>query len=609
MASSIAADCPQDGNMTDCLLRALIAAVEASQRSETAFDWDPVTFGFTVAIALAATGLALVTVLQAVLAAGPGNRKSNAAAIGPWASKTRWEWKFRHLSFLYQAETPVLTQESITSYLARQEENTRRDTDLTIASLPVSAADEERYGSISERLSFLRAKSSKSPAATWLAYLYRAGLGNIHPSRFSSTKTVIADYLPSDLIAVPAYAQVGLIVVTMAASGAKIQTDNQSRYPVITGARYQFEFRQHPTLGVVGCFSEYQLRQGTLKAPSEKMLRYIMEQSRGYVELGIIGTSERSGRVRITAAEDETAQRLISDHKKSCERCLDACGSTSSHFRPGSVPLFAFLNLCTPWSPPSIFPSGELAGLELFPLLALQSQFWMTETIPGRMAKKAHAPNPMHATQSPTCPLDRKSAMGFVACPCHQVFKACERLLNGPVILQDFYVSLLPTQQQLLRFNLLQQIDIIDSWLQAQPEQNRNIRCKTIFLYETTNNIYDAIKTVTGHESPFWKLSVDQVVFLTNFIESEDSEAIFILDDNIWSPDYSREDRAYGTQSLKGQLSEFVQHRKYKPTLEDELVLDVLIWRSLLAAVLFCTAPDKHRLVVSGVWEQVIPIL
>jgi hypothetical protein len=619
MASSIVAGCPQDGNATDCLLRALVAAVDkASQRSEAAFNWDPVTFGFTVAIALAAAGLALVTVLQAVLAAGPGNRKSNAAAIGPWASKTRWEWKFRHLSFLYQAETPVLTQESIMSYLVRREESTRSDTGLPSASLTVSASAfdgtvaEERYASIAERLLSLRAKSSKPPAATWLAYLDRAGLGNIHPSRFSSTKTIIADYVPSDLIAVPAYAQVGLIVVTMAASGAKIQADNQSRYPVITGSGYQFEFRQHPSLGVVGWFSDYQFRQRTPKAPSEEMLRYVMGQSRGYVELGIIETSARSGRVRITAAEDETAQRLISDHHKSCNYCLDACSSTTSYLRPGSVTLFAFLNIRTPWSPPTIFPTGELVGFELLPLLALQSRFWMTEISPGRMAKKSHAPNPMYATQGPTCPLDRQSAMGFIACPCHQIFKACERLLNGPAILQDFYASLLPTQQQLLRFNVLQQIGIVDSWLQAQPEQNRNILCKTIFLYETTNKIHDAFKTATGHESPFWKLSVDQVVSLSSFIEiwreADEDRAILVLD-NIWSPDYSRKEKTHGIQYLMELLREFVRHKKYKPTWEDELVLDVLIWRSLLAAVLFCTAPDKHRLVVSGVWEQVIPIL
>ncbi|KAK4123146.1 hypothetical protein N657DRAFT_448923 [Parathielavia appendiculata] len=36
------------------------------------FDWDPITFAFTVQISIFAATFALITIYQAILAAGPG---------------------------------------------------------------------------------------------------------------------------------------------------------------------------------------------------------------------------------------------------------------------------------------------------------------------------------------------------------------------------------------------------------------------------------------------------------------------------------------------------------------------------------------------------------
>ncbi|KAH9221572.1 hypothetical protein DL95DRAFT_381879 [Leptodontidium sp. 2 PMI_412] len=54
--------CPE--NSTECLLRALITAQDQ-------YNWDPLTFGFTVAIGILAFIVATLMVFQDILAAGP----------------------------------------------------------------------------------------------------------------------------------------------------------------------------------------------------------------------------------------------------------------------------------------------------------------------------------------------------------------------------------------------------------------------------------------------------------------------------------------------------------------------------------------------------------
>jgi hypothetical protein len=104
------------------------------------------------------------------------------------------------------------------------------------------------------------------PATTWLRFLEHIGLQDLNPKEDSiDTTTTMADYLPADLLAVPAYVEVGLIVVMAATSGAHSfhsKADaQQSQYPVIIGSDFQFDFRHHPTLGTIGAFSRYRKSQ------------------------------------------------------------------------------------------------------------------------------------------------------------------------------------------------------------------------------------------------------------------------------------------------------------------------------------------------------------
>ncbi|KAK2729066.1 hypothetical protein CKAH01_10505 [Colletotrichum kahawae] len=87
-------------------------------------------------------------------------------------------------------------------------------------------------------------------------------------SNKSGLRPVVADYLPDDLPAAPAYAQVGVIVAAATSAGfrsSKIGT--QSSYPTIIGPGFQVDFREHPILGTIGVYSRFQER---MKHPKPK---------------------------------------------------------------------------------------------------------------------------------------------------------------------------------------------------------------------------------------------------------------------------------------------------------------------------------------------------
>lgn len=107
--ASVLGNCTEVANSTDCLLQALITILEESQKNDNSFDWDPITFAFTVAISLCAVIFASITILQAILVAGPGRRKSDHRAIGKWATKRERKWSWRDFSFIHIAHTPVLS--------------------------------------------------------------------------------------------------------------------------------------------------------------------------------------------------------------------------------------------------------------------------------------------------------------------------------------------------------------------------------------------------------------------------------------------------------------------------------------------------------------------
>ncbi|VBB80278.1 Putative protein of unknown function [Podospora comata] len=279
------ATCPEDANSTDCLLRLVLAALE-KQTTNTAeeFNWDPLTFFFTAPIGLFAALFAAITIYQAVLSSGPGRRKSNRRAIGPWALKTKTEWSWRDLNSLSIASTPVLRADDFLQTMGGRREwhifrESRESQDKVLSSTEGARA---LYGTMclrrlervgEEYNKFFATEKPGQCSATWLRFLSHVKL---HRITFGTAlvETTMADYLPADLVAAPAYAEIGFLIAAAAASGAHsmIFTGSESsHYPVIIGDSFQLDFRQHPVLGIVGVFSQHgQLSRLPLKEHNKK---------------------------------------------------------------------------------------------------------------------------------------------------------------------------------------------------------------------------------------------------------------------------------------------------------------------------------------------------
>jgi hypothetical protein len=125
-----------------------------------------------------------------------------------------------------------------------------------------------------------------SPAATWLRLLQHVGLQDLDIGD-DDLEITAADYLPDDILAVPAFADLGFIVAVTAAAGAhSFRTDSKSVYPVIIGDGFQFDFRQHPALGNVGSFSKYGQEKESMEPPTAHQIVLALRHSRGDIDIG-----------------------------------------------------------------------------------------------------------------------------------------------------------------------------------------------------------------------------------------------------------------------------------------------------------------------------------
>ena len=73
------------------------------------FNWNPPTFGATVTIGILAVIIAMMTVFQGALTAGPGRLKASSRAIGPvYYLKTRTEFRWLEFRFRTTAWVPYI---------------------------------------------------------------------------------------------------------------------------------------------------------------------------------------------------------------------------------------------------------------------------------------------------------------------------------------------------------------------------------------------------------------------------------------------------------------------------------------------------------------------
>ena len=73
-----------------------------------------------------------------------------------------------------------------------------------------------------------------------------------------------------------------------------------------------------------------------------------------------------------------------------------------------------------------------------------------------------------------------------------------------------------------------------------------------------------------------------------------------------------KEDHTKGEKHTEEEVHTDEDHTKEEELSgrsDREIIKDVLIWRCILIYLLFSTAPDNSKVLTSGSWEQVVPII
>ncbi|KAJ4118941.1 hypothetical protein NW768_010683 [Fusarium equiseti] len=505
--NSLSSKCKEEANSTDCLLRAIINFLEDTQKeSDSKFEWDPITFGFTVSIALLAAGFALITIIQAVLIAGPGRRKSNSEAIGKWSKHTKRKWQLWDLGYLHVAKTPILTVNNVTAHLPQKD-----------------PGDSYDYS-----------KSLAASAANWLVFLNEIALSHLELSDMA-LETWLADYLPSDLLAVPALVELRLVYIYMSVFYKPfrvLRTD--SRYPVLMGKDFQFEVRQHPTLGSVATFSRYHkdlLKAFTSRVTSNKLSR-IAEQAQGLIPISTAPTSMegtfendplqaeefiRLMDVDVVNQIDPSYQasrswlalhrhRPFCTFKEATHKHGQWCDRALTPLSPSSTTLFALMFANIPKAIPEIFPRGKLDFEGVFEALSLSANMNI-ENWPDpekeRIENEHHLLGLVFSSdvyKRRECPLKSpwRIPNDISTCHCQLIVRTCKRILQECGTASDGIPGI--ADEELLRFrkNVISMLIVVEHWLRRQC--SRRLRCAKFSLSSETIQLQHIAKFLSPNK-------------------------------------------------------------------------------------------------------------
>lgn len=381
--------CSENNNSTDCLLRALLQLLKEQQEAADAkIDWDPISFTFTLLIGLIAIAFALATILQAIFAAGKGRRRTSHLAIGKWFQKTTRKWDWSEMNFRFMASTPILREETVLFMIVlrksihgderREIGNFNQETiERSDSSHAPLSPDERRERQ--ERHLRVQNSASQRPFAAWLEFFGEVGLDQLDIQAWDgSVREVAADYLPDDLVAAPAYAQIGAIVAVAATAGIEKLDIDQQNYPILLGQGFQVDFRDHPALGVVGAYSRYDEANKHSRTLNLEKLRSAMRHGRG------IFRSMLATGLKDNLSTETTPRRLI--ERWSLIQTLNA--SSQRHSKSNAftlkqsaipevyLPLIFGLVARTPRTVPALFPTAAIEVNFSLTAVALNGKYW-----------------------------------------------------------------------------------------------------------------------------------------------------------------------------------------------------------------------------------------
>ena len=645
--------CPEDENSTDCLLRELLKAINDQ---EEGFNWEPLNFAFTVPIGLVAALFAALTIFQAILSAGAGRRRCNTIAIGRWSRLTQKTWSWHELTFLSTAKTLLLRSDSILKIL-----NDNKHAQPKPRNSGSESTDQPPHG---------------TSAATWLNFLQEINLDDLAFSgRDQNIAETAADYLPSDFIAVPAYGEVGFIVAMAAAAGAySWKFSLQSPYPVIIVEDFQFDFRQHPTLGTVGAFSRYVQRAVKKSRYSRKYVAKALKHARGEMDIATLfpfhetvrkQLSLKEGPVSMNGVELPNFQHLLRGTHGTdwCSRSteFDLC-KLPMHFDRNDEHLLWLFVADTPEYPPTIFPSGLLHVPNLLSILALNSKFWATEhhawkslDIIEKMPNLFNGLSWQDSFQVTKPSPNPGPFFGY-----KDIYQGCIKILYEPQAFQAWFDSKGRSKRQEFRHGVIAQLQQIDKWLRMNGHRNKEreqeIRCSIVSLYRMTNALLRAESATTiisvGASIPNPGDEPDDKYL--EIVVNRHSKMLTVLQKlvNECLPSGNEENMNDILKHKERTVKTFMKHGKILRTLvgispgsfssllnfshivlllqnlgklletwknnkeggqsersDKEIIKDVIIWRCILIYLLFSTAPDNSKILTSGLWEHVNPII
>ncbi|KAK7757651.1 hypothetical protein SLS62_000027 [Diatrype stigma] len=556
--------CSGNQNSTDCLLKALLGAIGQQNKAKDAeFNWDPLSFGFTAPVGILAALFTFLTVVQMIIASGPGRRRSDKQVIGRWSSKKKTRLNWTEMRFLTIVPTPVLRASSLKQELLilfGHLRPTSAETNITDQSrlhwkklwtvlltnlvslarkcimfsaekLHVAASLVRKLDRPNRHLQSLPAymqsiqvgfvnPAAQPSRAKWLVHLDELNLEKFIFEK-SDVEHNAADYLPSDLQAVPAYSEVGCAVALAAASGiSSLKTDELSPYPLIIGNNFQLSFREHPLLGSVGVFSRYGRRELLILLAQQVNLLLALCYAEGEVLSRIKGLYVSA---RQLYADDNPFRRCGCGTAHTTRIC-----SSTGLVHEKHKNLLWLIAAKTPDRLPAIFPSRSVNLRNMLTVYILQAQSWahtrgalVQDDIQSLFLSNfgpitvwwAHdpitVPHPetregisyllasMRIFPANICPPGVFWARREICGAYTEVFQLCLRFLHDAEDFESWWHALLEKQAELYRKAILVQIQQLDRIL-AAIDQNL-LECRRVTIYNTAQAFLTVAEDVATH--------------------------------------------------------------------------------------------------------------
>ncbi|KAF3012859.1 hypothetical protein E8E14_010867 [Neopestalotiopsis sp. 37M] len=686
MSSSNDTSYAGDGsNATEYLLSELLDVVKDKiATDESATDWDPITFAFTVPVGIfgiLATLLAFVTIVQGIFAVSPGRRKSSRRVIGKWADKrwTTFQWgELRTTTFV---TTPILRADSLYDAVQKRLEEVRRlwehnrsgqhgEERFSIAGRALISRLKKDLASIwMDRNESRASNAAAATQASWLKLLIHFQLDNIDFDH-QDLEITATDHIPDELRAVYAYTDIRTMVTLGAIAGASnLEPELGSSYPILIGTEIQIDFRQHPVLGMVAAFSRYG-KQTKQTIDEEKFLlssdlhnrafMVALKHSNAEVEYNSPTTNDNGPNNDGTNGPASPAMHFISAHEDdrrdkrnspnhhvrdiihgskinagSCN-ISPMCSCSENLNRATSHHLLWMFVAKTPDDDPSLFPSSYLAIRKSLTTLCLQSRFWSGARANQSSNDLFAASDVVEMPELPRSFYDEFRDFGRRQHTDHDtVLQICLQFLSGKN-------DSVRRGQQLNLAAIRSLLRNLDSILGTVPKlvvgcRRMQLFLTTLILRAISCGIEDGsfrkstpspqgtslMKDVHDVDGTIMKEHLDDLMQLDMFLSLGEVQCATKMPSNFHVATFTSELHAEA-RTILGRLQTVIEQcaavagslpGKGKKDADIpartafEVIDDIIIWRTILIGVLFCSAPDNSKMFQSAVWNHIIPLL